>query len=61
MWTLTYSIEGDKRMHVIPAASVAELEPLIARARRYRDAIAEVATINAQLVGLWREQQRARR
>ena len=61
MWTLTYSVEGDKRVQVIPTELVVELEPLIARARAYRDAVAEVAAINAQLVSLWREQQRARR
>jgi hypothetical protein len=31
------------------------------RGRAYRDAVHEVLTINAQLVTLWREQQRARK
>ena len=60
MWTLTYSILGEKHVQVIPAAAVAELEPLIAAARSYRTAVAEVAAINAQLVSLWREQRRSR-
>jgi hypothetical protein len=61
MWTLTYSVRGKKHVQVIPVAWVADLAPLIAAARRYRDVVAEVATINAQLVRLWREQRRPRR
>src|SRR5258708_942099 len=61
MWTLTYSVQGKKHVLVIPAASVEALEPLMARARSYRGAVAEVAAINAQLVSLWREQRRSRR
>jgi hypothetical protein len=61
MWTLTYSVAGEKRVQVIPAGSIAEIEPLIVRSRRYREAVAEVAAINAQLVSMWREQRRTRR
>lgn len=61
LWTLTYSVGGEKQVQVIPAASVAALEPLIARARLYRQAVAELGAINAQLVTLWRRQGRVRR
>ena len=60
-WALTYSVEGDKHVLAIPAADVDELEPLLARGRRYREAVAELLAINAQLVSLWRQQQRAQR
>jgi hypothetical protein len=61
MWTLTYSVEGTKHVQVIPAEHVVALQPLLERARHYREALAEHLAINAQLVSLWRVQQRARR
>jgi hypothetical protein len=61
LWTLTYSVEGQKHVQAVPAASVAALQPLLLRARVYRDALSELLAINAQLVSLWRQQQRARR
>ena len=61
MWTFTYSVQGEKHVLVIPAASVDALRPLLDRARGYRDAVAEIAAINAQLVALWKKQRALRR
>lgn len=60
MWTLTYSVAGTKQVLVVPAASAASLQPLVAVGRRWRDALAELLAINAQLVSLWRQEQRQR-
>jgi hypothetical protein len=60
MWTLTYSVEDDKQVLVVPAADVALLQPLVEQGRRWRDALSELLAINAQLLSLWRQQQRQR-
>jgi len=60
MWTLTYSVDSAKQMLVVPAAWVAALQPLAVQGRRWRDALAELLAINAQLASLWRQEQRRR-
>jgi hypothetical protein len=61
MWTLTYSVDGKRRVEFIPEELVAAVQPLAEQGRAFRDAVHEVLTINAQLMTLWREQQRARK
>jgi hypothetical protein len=61
MWTLTYSVDGTKHVQVIPTAIVPSLRPLLERGKQYRQGIAELLAINAQLVKLWRGQQRRRK
>jgi hypothetical protein len=60
MWTLTYSVDGAKRVQFIPTDSVPMLRPLVERGRQWLDALRELVTINAQLVTLWRHEQRPR-
>lgn len=60
MWTLTYSVAGKRHVEVIPHALVPLLQPLVERGQVYRDAVAEVRRINAQLLHLWRQEQRSR-
>lgn len=59
MWTLTYSVDGRRRVEFIPDELAPMLEPVADEARAYRDALHELLTINAQLVTLWRQQQRS--
>ena len=61
MWTLTYSVQGTKHVQIIPAAIVAQIQPLLERGKKYRDGLAELWAINAQLVMLWRTQERRRK
>jgi len=61
MWTLTYSVDGERHVEFIPDRLVPQLQPLAAAGRAYRDAVHEVLTINAQLLSLWRKQQRGRK
>jgi hypothetical protein len=58
-WTLTFMIEGKKRVEHIPQAWVAEVQGRVGAGRQFRDALAEVFTINAQLLVL-RKRQRKR-
>jgi hypothetical protein len=60
-WTLTFMVDGKKRVQAIPADWVNELRPLVDAARRFKDAISETYSINAQLLALWRAQQRKKR
>ena len=60
MWTLTYSVNGRRHVEFIPASLLSEVQRLATEGREYREAVAEVATINAQLVSLWRLEERER-
>jgi len=57
---LTFMVDGKKRTESIPHALVDELQPLVRRAREYKDAVAEVFAINAQLMVLWKREQRTK-
>ena len=59
-WALTYSVKGTRYVQAVPADAVPELRPLVARGREYRNAVAELLAINAQLLSLWRQEQRRR-
>ncbi len=56
-WSLTFMVDGNKRVERIPAALVDEVRPLVEQGRTYKDAVAELFAINAQLLALWRRQQ----
>ena len=61
MWTLTYSIEGKRRVEFIPDYLLPEVQELAAQGRAYRDALSEIQGINARLLTLWRAQERGPR
>jgi hypothetical protein len=56
MWSLTFMVDGKKKVEPIPAEWVEEIRPLVLEGRVYKDAVAEVFAINAQLLALWRRQ-----
>ncbi len=58
MWTLTYCVEGHRRVEFIPDRLASQLAPLFEQGRAYRDALHEILTLNAQLISLWRQQQK---
>jgi len=60
-WSLTFMVDGKKRVEAIPAVWVEEIRPLVVRGREYKDAVAEVFAANAQLLALWRKQQRKKK
>ncbi len=61
MWTLTYSVAGQRRVEFIPDDLVPVIEPLAEEGHAYLDALRELLCINAQLVTLWRKQNRGRK
>lgn len=60
-WTLTYSVDGVKRVENVPADLVHQLMPFVEAGQTYRKAVAELRAINAQLLRLWRLEQRKKR
>lgn len=58
MWTLTYSVGGLRRVEFIPDDLARELGNYAERGRAFRDAVAEVLSINAQLVSLHKKQRK---
>jgi len=60
-WSLTFMVDGKKRVERIPTEWVEAIRPLVLEGREYKDAVAEVFAINAQLLALWRKQNPKRR
>ena len=58
MWSLTFMLDGKKVVEWIPKEWVEEIQPLVVEGREYKNAVAEVFAVNAQLFRLWRRQQR---
>lgn len=56
-WLLTFMVDGKKRVETIPAELLEEIRPLVLQGREFKDAVAEVFALNAQLLALWRRQQ----
>lgn len=56
MWSLTFMVDGKKRVERIPDEWVEQIRPLVEKGREFKDAVAEVFAANAQLLVLWRRQ-----
>jgi hypothetical protein len=61
MWSLTFMVDGQKRVERIPDDWVEEIRPLVEQGREFKRAVAEVLASNAQLLALWRKQGTKRR
>jgi hypothetical protein len=61
MWQHTFMVDGKKRVEAIPKEWVDDILPLVEKGREYKDAVAEVFAINAQLLALLRRQHRKKR
>ena len=61
MWLLTFMVKGKKHVEWIPKEWVDEIRPLVTAGREFKDEVAEVFTVNAQLLALWRRQKRRKR
>jgi hypothetical protein len=56
IWSLTFMVDGKKRVERIPDEWVDQIRPLVEQGREFKDAVAEVFGANAQLLALWRQQ-----
>ena len=60
-WSLTFMVDGKKRVERIPDEWVEQIRPLVEQGREFKDAIAEVFAANSQLLALWRRQSMKKR
>ena len=61
MWQLTYMVDGRKRVEAIPKDWAVALLRLVEQGREYKKALAEVGAINAQLLALFKQQQKKKK
>jgi uncharacterized protein DUF6788 len=59
-YSLTFMIDGKKHVESIPAAWIDAVRPAVDAGRGFKDAVAELFAINAQLLVLARQQRRRR-
>jgi hypothetical protein len=57
LWSLTFMVDGKKRVQHIPKHLVEDVRKRVEAGRQYQDAIREVLSANAQLLGLARKQR----
>jgi len=60
-WSLTFMVEGQKRVEHIPREWVEEVQRQVTAGRAFQDAVREVLAANAQLLALARQQRRPAR
>ncbi len=58
IWFLTFMAHGKRRVERIPQAWVEEVRQRVEAGRAFQDALREVLTANAELLVLWRKQNR---
>ena len=60
-WSLTFMVDGKKRVERIPDDWVEQIRPLVEQGREFKAAVAEVFAANAQLLALLRKQPNKKR
>ena len=58
VWSLTYMVQGKKRVQHIPKELVEEVRRRVEQGREFQDAVREVLAANAQLLGLERQHRK---
>jgi hypothetical protein len=57
VWTLTFMVQGEKRVERVPDDWVEEVRRRVEAGRQFHAAVQEVLSANAQLLALWRKQR----
>lgn len=60
VWSLTFMVQGKKRVERIPDTWVADVRRQVEAGRAFKEAVADVFAANAQLLALWRQQETRR-
>jgi hypothetical protein len=58
VWSLTFMVNGKKRVEHIPLDLVEEVRSLVEAGRDFKEAVADLFAINAELLVLARNQRR---
>lgn len=61
VWSLTFMVQGKKRVQHIPKHWVEEVRRRVEAGREFQDALREVLAANAQLLVLARQQEKQRK
>jgi hypothetical protein len=61
LWSLTFMVDGKKRVERIPDEWVEQIRPLVEQGREFKDAVSEVFAANAQLLALRRRESTSKR
>jgi hypothetical protein len=61
LWSLTFMVNGNKRVERIPDEWVEQIRPLVEQGREFKEAVSEVFAANAQLLTLRRQQSTPKR
>ena len=61
IWSLTFMVDGKKRVERIPEEWVEQIRPLVEQGREFKEAVAEIFAANAQLLALWRQESSRKR
>lgn len=61
VWSLTFMVQGKKRVQHIPKHWVEEVRRRVEAGREFQDALREVLAANAQLLVLTRQQEKQRK
>ena len=61
LWSLTFMVDGKKRVERIPDDWVEQIRPLVEQGREFKDAVSEVFAANAQLLALRRRESTSKR
>lgn len=56
LWSLTFMVQGQKRVQHIPADWIDAVRPQVDRGRKFKQAVAELFAVNAQLLAPERKQ-----
>jgi hypothetical protein len=57
VWSLTFMVDGKKKVERIPDAWVEDVRRRVDDGRRFKAAVAEILAANAQLLALWRKER----
>lgn len=61
VWSLTFMVEGKKRVQHIPKEWVEEVRQRVQQGREFQDAVREVLAANAQLLALERKKPKKKK
>jgi hypothetical protein len=58
VWSLTFMAKGSKRVERIPEDWIELVRIRVETGRKFKEAVTEIFTANAELLTLWRKEQR---
>jgi hypothetical protein len=57
VWSLTFMVQGKKRVERIPDEWIESVRKRVEAGRKFKEAVAEIFAANAQLLTLWRKER----